>query len=168
MIQRVDGLTPVSPQISDGGGYTPPAASSEQTFELTSQQIGDSASRQELADVFESSGKQRGADDVAVRIKGTEAREEPDQDLKDMPLEKTIERLNEKLNLLNRQLSFRLDERIGRNYISIIDKQTKETIKEFPPEEIRDFIAQMIELEDRMKEDGSSENNGELFVNLEV
>lgn len=167
MIERVNGSTPINPQISNGGGYPPPAASSEQTFDLP-QDIRQATAEQDVVDIFVTSRNQGRYPDESVQIRDAERREEPDNSQKDLPLEKTIERLNEKLDLLNRQLSFRLDERIGRNYISIINKKTKETIKEFPPEEIRDFIAQMIELEGRMKEDGDSENKGELFVNLEV
>lgn len=161
MIERLEGLIPVNPQISNGGGYSSPAASSEQIFVFSPQ---SETGNEQPEDVFVSSGSRGKQEDLSAQIK----KEAQEKNLEDLPLEKTIQRLNEKMNLLNRQLQFRLDERIGRNYISIIDKKTKETIKEFPPEEIRNFIAQMMEFENRLKEEPNSDLVGELMVNIEV
>jgi uncharacterized FlaG/YvyC family protein len=61
------------------------------------------------------------------------------------------------MNLSNRSLRFKLDERIGRNYISIIDKETEEIIKEYPPEEIRNFMAQVMKFEERMLASGDGQ-----------
>jgi flagellar protein FlaG len=81
-------------------------------------------------------------------------------------LDDMIDRLNRKLNTMNREIQFRLDEKIGRNYISVIDRKTKEIIKEFPPEEIRNFIARSIEFSTRAGLDDSALK--ELLISLEV
>jgi len=162
MIERLDGLNPNSPYISMGGGNTSPSAPSEQEvlFQKTS---GRSIDGQTTSDRFQLSTE----NEIRQMEKAVEEQKEKSIQ-EDLPLEKTIGRLNDRMNLLNRQLMFRLDERIGRNYVSIIDKETKETIKEFPPEEIRNFIAQMMEFEKRMQAGGESDQMGELVVNIEV
>jgi len=80
-------------------------------------------------------------------------------------LEESIEKLNEKMNMLNRELHFKVDKKIGKDYISIINKDTKEIIKEFPPKEIRTFIARMRDYESGSMSRGDLKN---LLVNLEV
>lgn len=80
-------------------------------------------------------------------------------------LEESIQRLNEKLNSMNREIQFKVDKDINRNYISIIDKKTKEIIKEVPPREIRRFIAVLRELDDRLY---NGQELKEIFVNTKV
>lgn len=166
MIERLDGLSPINPQISNGGVYDSPATSSEQ-INLFSQTADPKTEERAVSDVFDSSF----VSPKAVRQREKEQSEKADtpvQEAENLQLDKIIERLNEKMSLANRQLQFRLDERIGRNYISIIDKQTRETIKEFPPEEIRNFMAQVIEFEKQMMSGGQEETAGELMINIEV
>lgn len=80
-------------------------------------------------------------------------------------LKESISSLNEKLNRLDREVQFKVDKRINKNYISVIDKKSKEIIREFPPEEIRAFIARFDEINEKLL---VSSDIKSLIVNLEV
>ncbi len=80
-------------------------------------------------------------------------------------LNEAIDRLNEKLYLTNREVLFKTERKINKHYISVIDKNSQEVIKEFPPKEIRKFLIGVKELEDKL---GSSRDIKSLIVNLEV
>ncbi len=87
-----------------------------------------------------------------------------DEDLKKQ-LKETIQSLNEKIARLDREVEFRIDERINKNYISVIDKKSKNVIREFPPEEIRNFIARFNEINEKLN---STTDVKSLIINLEV
>lgn len=59
-------------------------------------------------------------------------------------LKKVIEQINKKAN--NSEVQFGIHEKTNRITIKIIDKETKETIKELPPEKTLDMIAKAWEL----------------------
>ncbi len=80
-------------------------------------------------------------------------------------LKKTIDALNDKLTRLDREVLFKMDKRINKNYISVVDKQSKEVIREFPPKEIRTFIARFDEFNDMLT---SSADVKSMIINLEV
>jgi flagellar protein FlaG len=80
-------------------------------------------------------------------------------------LNETIDALNQKLARLDREVLFKIDKRINRNYISVIDKESKDVIREFPPEEIRTFIARFDELNEKLS---YSTDVRSLIINLEV
>lgn len=80
-------------------------------------------------------------------------------------LTRTIDALNEKLSRLDREILFKVDKRIDRNYISVIDKESKEVLREFPPQDIRNFIARFEEFNAQLD---SSADVKSLIVNLEV
>jgi flagellar protein FlaG len=80
-------------------------------------------------------------------------------------LRETIDALNEKLARLDREILFKIDKRINRNYISVIEKESKEIIREFPPEEIRNFIARFDELNEKLNVSADVKS---LIINLEV
>lgn len=80
-------------------------------------------------------------------------------------LKETIQRLNDKLGRLDREVLLKVDERIGRHYVSVIDKESREIIKEFPPAEIRAFIARFMEFNEKMT---ASTDLRSLILNLEV
>ena len=67
-----------------------------------------------------------------------ESKSEKDVDKK---LNDTIDALNDKLTRMDRDVLFKVDKKINKSYISVVDKKSKEIIREFPPEEIRAFIA---------------------------
>lgn len=80
-------------------------------------------------------------------------------------LKEAIDALNQKLGRLDREVLFKIDKRINKSYISVIDKETKEIIREFPPEEIRTFIARFDEFNEKLR---MSADVKSLLVNLEV
>lgn len=59
-------------------------------------------------------------------------------------LRKTVEQLNKKMN--NSEAVYGIHEATNRVTIKIVDKETKEVIKEFPPEQTLDMIAKVWEL----------------------
>ena len=59
-------------------------------------------------------------------------------------IKKAVEEINRKAN--NSEAVFGVHEGTNRVTIKIVDKTTKETIKEFPPEETLDMIAKVWEL----------------------
>ena len=59
-------------------------------------------------------------------------------------LRKAVEQLNKKMN--NSEAVYGIHEETNRITIKIVDKETKETIKEFPPEQTLDMIAKVWEL----------------------
>ena len=83
----------------------------------------------------------------------------------DKKLSETIGTLNEKLARLNREVLFKVDKKINKNYISVIDKDSKEVIREFPPKEIRTFIARFDEINEQLT---VSKDIKSLIINLEV
>lgn len=80
-------------------------------------------------------------------------------------LTETIERLNDKLSRLDREVLLKVDQRIGKNYVSVVDKQSQEVIREFPPKEIRSFIARFMEFNENLAADTDIRS---LIINLEV
>lgn len=80
-------------------------------------------------------------------------------------LKETIERLNEKLNRLDREIQLKVDNRIGKNYVSVIDKESQEVIREFPPKEIRSFIARFMEFNEKL---AANTDIRSLIINLVV
>ncbi|WP_457626272.1 flagellar protein FlaG [Persephonella sp.] len=62
---------------------------------------------------------------------------ENQQEVKNIPqdiLKKSIEDLNKKFEMLNSQLKVEVDEDTGIRVIKIVDKETKEVIRQIPPE----------------------------------
>jgi len=57
-----------------------------------------------------------------------------------------IEVANDIMNLSNFHLEFQLHEDSGRFQVRVIDNQTKETIKEIPPEYMLDLSARLREM----------------------
>ena len=60
-------------------------------------------------------------------------------------LKKKIEGVNQFLKSTNTNLKFNLHEELNEYYITIIDQETKEIIKEVPPKKLLDFYASMVE-----------------------
>ena len=61
-------------------------------------------------------------------------------------LKKMIEEMNRKINNSNEVAMFGIHEETNRVMIKIMDKDTKEVIKEFPPEKTLDMIAKLWEM----------------------
>lgn len=104
------------------------------------------------------------AKDVNKNSERASGIEKPDKSLEEK-LNDTVEALNDKLNQLDREVLFKVDKRIRKNYISVIDKQSKEVIREFPPKDIRTFIARFDEFNDQLS---ATSDVKSMIVNLEV
>ena len=61
-------------------------------------------------------------------------------------LKKMIDEMNKKINNSNSEAVFGIHEDTNRIMIKILDKDTKEVIKEFPPEKTLDMIAKIWEM----------------------
>lgn len=62
------------------------------------------------------------------------------------PLKKAIAEMNKKINNSNEEAVFGVHEETNRVMIKIVDKDTKEVVKEFPPEKTLDMIAKVWEV----------------------
>lgn len=61
-------------------------------------------------------------------------------------LKKAIAEMNKKINNSNEEAIFGVHEQTNRVMIKIVDKETKEVVKEFPPEKTLDMIAKLWEM----------------------
>lgn len=61
-------------------------------------------------------------------------------------LKKAVAEMNRKISNSNEEAVFGIHEKTNRITIKIVDKDTKETIKEFPPEKTLDMIAKVWEM----------------------
>lgn len=61
-------------------------------------------------------------------------------------LKKKIAEMNEKISNSNEEAVFGVHEKTNRVMIKIVDKDTKEVVKEFPPEKTLDMIAKLWEM----------------------
>ena len=61
-------------------------------------------------------------------------------------LKKAIAEMNKKINNTNEEAVFGVHEQTNRVMIKIVDKETKEVVKEFPPEKTLDMIAKLWEM----------------------
>lgn len=73
------------------------------------------------------------------------AEQSSDQQAKNEQIRKAVENLNKKM-AANSEAIFGIHEATNRVTIKIVDKTTKETIKELPPEKTLDMIAKVWEL----------------------
>jgi len=96
---------------------------------------------------------------------GSGNRDGDEGDAVDKELSETIERLNAKLGRLDREILLKVDQRIGKRYVSVVDKESQEVIREFPPKEIRAFIARFMEFNEKL---AANTDLRSLIVNLEV
>ena len=75
----------------------------------------------------------------------TSARSQQNQAMNDQ-LKKAIAEMNKKINNTNEEAVFGVHEQTNRVMIKIVDKETKEVVKEFPPEKTLDMIAKLWEM----------------------
>lgn len=61
-------------------------------------------------------------------------------------LKNAVEQANKKLLSINKEMRLSIHEGTKKINIKIIDKETDEVIKEYPPEQLLDMFAKMIEL----------------------
>jgi flagellar protein FlaG len=152
----IDGVTVNSDNlvINTGGGSvpSPPPSSLKTNTSESAQQAEETSAKVDLRP------------EIATRQTDQAAKEGSQEKLED-ELKETIERLNDKLARLDREILLKVDQRIGKNYVSVIDKESKEVIREFPPKEIRSFIARFMEFNENL---ASTTDLRSLIINLEV
>jgi len=160
MINKGEGLTPSQP---------PSPSISTATSTATTQKTGSGpavevAITEQLAKSLVQSDQVSTEKQQTQNLSNTQGKESNDREM-EKKLKETIESLNEKLARLDREVLFKVDKRIDKNYISVIDKKSKEIIREFPPEEIRAFIARFDEINQKLM---VSSDVKSMIVNLEV
>jgi len=74
----------------------------------------------------------------------SESQDQQDQGQKNEQIKKAVEKMNKSMN--NSEAIFGIHEGTNRVTIKIVDKETKEVIKELPPEKTLDMIAKAWEL----------------------
>ena len=150
----IDGVSVNSdnPVINKGSGNAPQPPSSP---EINSSVSGQAAAEVDLSSRVADDGNKK-----SERVAKSQTEEAEEKQLKDI-----IGSLNDKLEQRSREVQFKLDKKIDRHYISVIDKQSKEVIREFPPEEIRTFIARFDEFNEKLN---TSSDVKSLIINLEV
>jgi flagellar protein FlaG len=117
-----------------------------------------------IKEIPQKASQSENAEQLEQQIKTEVEKPAREEDLEEQ-LKETIDALNQKLARLDREVLFKVDKRINRNYISVIDKASKDIIREFPPEEIRTFIARFDELNEKLS---YSTDVKSLIINLEV
>jgi flagellar protein FlaG len=68
----------------------------------------------------------------------------PNLEMTKEQLEKTVRGLNEFLKPSHTSLHFILHEELDRYYVQLVDRETKEVIREIPPEKILDMYASIL------------------------
>jgi len=152
MIESISGNEPLTVNKGEEGISSRPPSSPEISSTTASQTAVETDLRAEIAN------------DINKSEERTAGTQKSDESL-EKDLQRTVEALNDKLSRLDREVLFKVDKRINRNYVSVIDKESKEVIREFPPKDIRTYIARFDEFNSKLD---SSSDVKSLIVNLEV
>lgn len=70
-------------------------------------------------------------------------------DLKKEEVETQIEKLQEFTQSIDRSLQFKVDEELGVTIVRVVDKETDELIRQFPPEELLNLSRRLKELNEQ-------------------
>ena len=124
---QVQAATPVKP-------VTPPAP----TEKFDTVEVADPAAKLDGATAVVTNAQQKGDS-------GSEDAEQQQGNPTNDQIRKAVEQIN-KGNLANSEAIFGIHEATNRVTIKIVDKDTKEVIKELPPEKTLDMIAKAWEL----------------------
>ena len=95
------------------------------------------------------SGASNGQRDIPARLhyaKLETAMTAPDNKITEDFLQKLIEKVNLQLRGINREFNYSYHEKTHQYMIKIIDRETKEVIREIPPEKSLDAVAHMWEM----------------------
>lgn len=133
---KIDGLNNVT------GGYQGQGSSVSTTQTQSASASADARAATQDAKqpvITESSDNVREASDndgkIVIREEGQASNEQ---------IRQSVEKINK--NMSNREAIFGVHEATNRVMIKIVDKDTKEVIKEFPPEKTLDMIAKVWEM----------------------
>ncbi len=134
-VERPQSATPVNTEVPEDGQTV---NVDETTAAVTRAQAED-----DKGDGSEGAGSQQQAG--AKQMQQLSARQAQQQQ-KFEQLKKAIAEMNRRINNSNEEAVFGVHEDTNRIMIKIMDKETKEVIKEFPPEKTLDMIARIWEM----------------------
>lgn len=81
-------------------------------------------------------------------MQANEKREELNQSVEEITKEKAeelVEGLNDYLEPMNTSVQFEFHDKLDRYYVSVVDRETDEVVKEIPPKKLLDVYAAMAE-----------------------
>ena len=134
-VERPQSATPVNTEVPEDGQTV---NVDETTAAVTRAQAED-----DKGGGSEGAGSQQQAG--ANQMQQLSARQAQQQQ-KSEQLKKAIAEMNRRINNSNEEAAFGVHEDTNRIMIKIMDKETKEVIKEFPPEKTLDMIARIWEM----------------------
>ena len=111
----------------------PPTSQSE-AFTLNSSTYSKSPSQNKAEQVIDSQPANSGN-----VVNNTENTLSPES------LDKVAQQLQSFMSEMNRGLEFSVDEDSGRDVIKVIDKESGETVKQFPSEQVLDIVSKLAE-----------------------
>lgn len=125
-------VTPVNTEVPEDGQTV-------NVDETTASVVRPEAEDERSSGGEESNAQQQDASDKTMSA-GQQLQNKNEQ------LKKAIAEMNKKINNSNEEAVFGVHEDTNRIMIKIMDKDTKEVIKEFPPEKTLDMIARIWEM----------------------
>ncbi len=136
--------------------------SSPRTFSLSSENSLVPQDNVDLSDKVFPEGKLLPQDSFSFK-EGENEREMREN------IEKTIEKINDKISYLNIELRFKRDEELKKTLIQLFDKRTKKVVKQIPPEDLVKMIKRLKEIESKINSKlENQENLKGLILNLKV
>ena len=133
-VERPQSATPVNTEVPEDGQTV---NVDETTAAVTRAQAED-----DKGGGSEGAGKQQAGANQMQQLSARQAQ----QQQKSEQLKKAIAEMNRRINNSNEEAVFGVHEDTNRIMIKIMDKETKEVIKEFPPEKTLDMIARIWEM----------------------
>lgn len=130
-VEKSQPVTPVNTEVPEDG----------QTVNVDATTA--SVTRPQAEDDKGSGSEGAGGQQAGTKQAGTKQAQQQQQSEQ---LKKAIAEMNKKINNSNEEAVFGVHEDTNRIMIKIMDKDTKEVIKEFPPEKTLDMIAKIWEM----------------------
>lgn len=139
-IETIGGQTPISTAAN-----TQTAAS---TVRPVTKADTENNVRVEAMDGESTQAQESASANASVSVNGSQNKDIRTPDEKKAAENEKIKKAIEKMNvqLPNSEIKFGIHEKTDRVMIKLLDKETKEVIKEFPPEKTLDMIAKCMEI----------------------
>lgn len=134
-VERPQSATPVNTEVPEDGQTV--------NVDETTEAVTRAQAEDDKGGGSEGAGSQQQAG--ANQMQQLSARQAQQQQ-KSEQLKKAIAEMNRRINNSNEEAVFGVHEDTNRIMIKIMDKETKEVIKEFPPEKTLDMIARIWEM----------------------
>lgn len=161
----IDNVTNDNVIVNKGEGFmpSPPPSPTVTSTPSTTQGIGtEGAVSLDISQEVQKLGTDQSTKSSNAVSLPNQKENEKDMEKK---LQESVTALNEKLTRMDHDVMFKVDKRINKNYISVVEKNSKKVIREFPPEEIRSFIARFDEINQKLSRSGDVKS---MIINLEV